>query len=303
MHLIARLAGWHIPALSDNNLFDLPLIYGLTYDGCCLDYRVAYGHTVELTGLTPATSSDDRPYANFPPLLPFVPLRLGDTPSVENYDAFAARFPNMPERPPAELIVAVPPPASIGVSLWGVAGILYPIGMHLGLGEVPMSVYMHFFTSLLICGLIAAAYPFLWITFVSLHNYYPAFVRLDSMSEIDRSHLERMRRFAWTYLGLAALVPMLAVAVLAIIGTEAKAALIIMAGGGISEGDVAELVQVTGVREVHVRATMIIREPPGWDSWSVVPFRKALPGDEYARLVTDPQRIAAIRTNAERPSS
>ena len=48
-----------------------------------------------------------------------MPLRLGDTPSVENYDAFAARFPNMPERPPAELIVAVPPPASIGVSLWG----------------------------------------------------------------------------------------------------------------------------------------------------------------------------------------
>jgi serine/threonine protein kinase len=122
----------------------------------------------------------------------------------------------------------------IGVSLWGIAGILYPIGMHLGLGEVPMSVYMHFFTSLLICGLIAAAYPFLWITFVSLHNYYPTFVRLDSMSDVDRSHLERMRRFAWTYLGLAALVPMLAVAVLAIIGTDAKAALIIMAGGGIA---------------------------------------------------------------------
>ncbi len=25
----------------------------------------------------------------------------------------------MPERPPAELIVAVPPPAAVGVSLWG----------------------------------------------------------------------------------------------------------------------------------------------------------------------------------------
>ena len=121
LHLIARLAGWHIPALSDNHLFDLPLIYGLTYDGCCLDYRVAYGHTVELTGLTPAASSDDWPYANFPPLLPFVPLRLDDTPRRESYDEFAARFPNMPERPPAELIVAVPPPASIGVSFWGAA--------------------------------------------------------------------------------------------------------------------------------------------------------------------------------------
>ena len=72
--------------------------------------------------------------------------------------------------------------------------------------------------------------------------------------------------------------------------------IIIVAGGGSSEQDVADLVAATGVREVHVRATMIVRNAPGWDSWSVVPFRKALPGDEYARLVTDPQRIAAIRT-------
>jgi copper homeostasis protein len=83
---------------------------------------------------------------------------------------------------------------------------------------------------------------------------------------------------------------------------RAEGRIVIMAGGGISEGDVAGLVQVTGVREVHVRATMIVREPPGWDSWSVVPFRKALPGDEYARLVTDPQRIAAIKANAETAS-
>lgn len=80
---------------------------------------------------------------------------------------------------------------------------------------------------------------------------------------------------------------------------RADGRIVVMAGGGISEGDVAELVRTTGVQEVHVRATMIIREAPGWDSWSVVPFRKALPGDEYARLVTDPQRIAAIKGNAE----
>jgi hypothetical protein len=117
LHLIARLAGWHIPALSQNFLFELPLIYGMNYDGCWLDYRLDH-HKVELTAIEPAVSSDDWPYANYPPLLPYVPLRLDDTPRVESYDNFAARFPNMPERPPAELIVAVPPPASIGVSFW-----------------------------------------------------------------------------------------------------------------------------------------------------------------------------------------
>jgi len=121
----------------------------------------------------------------------------------------------------------------IGVFLWVVAGILYPIGMHLGLGDVPMTVYMHFFTSLLICGSIAAAYPFLWITFVSLRHYYPAFVRLESMTQVDRGHLERMRRFAWTYLLLAALVPMLATITIVMIHSDARAALLIMVGGGV----------------------------------------------------------------------
>lgn len=119
LHLIACLGGWHIPALNRHHLVELPLVYGLHYDGCRIDYRVELAHRVELLGIAPAASSDDWPYPHFPPLLPYVPLRLDDTPRPESYDKFAARFPNMPARPPAELIVAVPPPAGIGLSLWG----------------------------------------------------------------------------------------------------------------------------------------------------------------------------------------
>ena len=119
LHLIACLGGWHIPALNHNHLFELPLIYGLQYDGCSLNYRVEYGHKVELLGIQPATASNDWPYPNFPPLLPYVPLRLDDTPRATSYDAFAERFPNMPEKQPAELVVVVPPPADVGVSLGG----------------------------------------------------------------------------------------------------------------------------------------------------------------------------------------
>jgi copper homeostasis protein len=74
----------------------------------------------------------------------------------------------------------------------------------------------------------------------------------------------------------------------------------IMAGGGISEQDVEALVQQTGVEEIHVRATMVVRDTLAGDPQSLVPFRRALPGDESARLVTDPQRIAAIRKLATR---
>jgi hypothetical protein len=119
LHLIACLGGWHIPALNQNYLFELPLIYGLHYSGCQIDYRVALTRQVELLAIAPAASTDDWPYPHFPPLLPYVPLRLDDTPRPESYDTFAARFPNMPEQQAAELIVAVPPPAVVGLSLWG----------------------------------------------------------------------------------------------------------------------------------------------------------------------------------------
>lgn len=123
LHLIACLGGWHIPALNQNYLFELPLVYGLQYSGCCLDYRVDLTRKIELLSIDPAASSDDWPYPHFPPLLPYVPLRLDDTPRPASYDEFAARFPNMPERQPAELIVAVPPPVAVGVSFWGAGDI------------------------------------------------------------------------------------------------------------------------------------------------------------------------------------
>jgi copper homeostasis protein len=83
---------------------------------------------------------------------------------------------------------------------------------------------------------------------------------------------------------------------------QAAGRVTIMAGGGIGEQDVEELVRQTGVEEIHVRATMVVREARSWEIRSAVPFRRALPGDEAARLVTDPQRIAAIRESAERAS-
>ena len=119
LHLIAHLRSWHIPVLGERFVFDLPLIYGMHYDGCEMSYRRTKAHEIEILHIKPASSADDWPYPNFPPLLPYIPLRLDDTPRLTNYDEFAQRFPNMPWPQPAELVVAVPPPATIGLSLWG----------------------------------------------------------------------------------------------------------------------------------------------------------------------------------------
>jgi hypothetical protein len=120
LHRIALLGQLHIPALARHHVFGLPLMYGMYYDGCQLSYRVEISHRIELLQITPASSSDDWPYSNFPPLIPYVPLRLDGGPRRVSYGKFAAPFPNMPEKQSAEMIVAVPPPATIGLSFWDI---------------------------------------------------------------------------------------------------------------------------------------------------------------------------------------
>jgi hypothetical protein len=110
--------------------------------------------------------------------------------------------------------------ALLGISLWCLAGAVYPTVMHWGLGRVPMTIYVHFFSSLLLCGLIAAAYPFFLVTLLGVRRFYPRFVRLESMGANDRADLERLRRYSWVYLVVAVLVPMTAVAILVTIGSE-----------------------------------------------------------------------------------
>jgi hypothetical protein len=118
LHMIARLGSGDLPPLQGHFPIDIPLIYGMCYDGCSIEYRVHSGGPIELRELTPTESSDDWPYLHFPLLLPYVPLQIGETRRC-SYAEFAEAFPNMPDEQPSELVVAVPPPATLGFSLWG----------------------------------------------------------------------------------------------------------------------------------------------------------------------------------------
>jgi hypothetical protein len=121
LHMIAELSWMHMPALSDvSRINKLPLIYGMYYSGCKLRYRVVPGG-IELLELEPRESLEDWPYSNFPPLLPYIPLRLSDVPTRASYTKFVDAFghSNLDNRQPADLVAIVPPPASIAVSLWG----------------------------------------------------------------------------------------------------------------------------------------------------------------------------------------
>jgi hypothetical protein len=125
LHFIGRLAAIHLPILAKvKPPLDLPLLYGLRFSGCHMSYSLGSGRDpahIKLTAITPRRSVPDWPYEHYPVLLPYIPLRVS-RPHHLSYRAFANRYDNMSVKQPAPLIVTVPPPFDIGLSLWGPMG-------------------------------------------------------------------------------------------------------------------------------------------------------------------------------------
>ena len=90
----------------------------------------------------------------------------------------------------------------------------------------------------------------------------------------------------------------------ALAGVEAIASLVrqsagrltVMAGGGVREENVSEIVRRTGVSEVHVRPTRIVSTPGS--EGRAIKFRKAMPADDDAWEEIDESRIREIVSRA-----
>jgi hypothetical protein len=118
LHFLGRLSGAEFVPLRGSNVHNLPLLYGICYSGCLLKYRVESEGEVKILELRPTKSAKGFPYEDYPRMLPYVPLQLSKKERM-SYAKFAASFSNFPDTQSAELVVVIPPPASVGVSLWG----------------------------------------------------------------------------------------------------------------------------------------------------------------------------------------
>jgi serine/threonine protein kinase len=150
--------------------------------------------------------------------------------------------------------------AWISMSLWLAAAPAYPIAIGMAIGSEPAEAYVHFVASLTLCGLIAGGYPFLGVSCLAVCGFYPALVRLDTMSRDDRKGLERLARTSWLYLVLAASVPLLSIALLALIGSKARYALAILSVGGVAGLATAFLLFRT--LQADLAALTVIAAPP-----------------------------------------
>jgi hypothetical protein len=121
VHHIAHLGVAQLPFLgAPRYLLDLPLVYGLYYEASTIKYT--YGHgSISIESLLPDRPLDGWPYEGYPNMLPYVPLEVGEV-SEASWSIFLSRAPNLPEEQPSEVVILVPPPATLGFSMWGKAG-------------------------------------------------------------------------------------------------------------------------------------------------------------------------------------
>ncbi len=104
--------------------------------------------------------------------------------------------------------------------MWFMAALAFPISLRIAAGEIPQSAYVHFFSSIVVCGAIAVAYPFFLVTFYAVRCIYPMLLQYGSTTPTDARQLRHLDRRANIYLAIAAAIPLIGVAGVTFIQTE-----------------------------------------------------------------------------------
>jgi hypothetical protein len=126
--------------------------------------------------------------------------------------------------------------ASIGVVCWVVAGVLWPIILRAAAGPPPQGsgVYFHFLFSLVVCGLMAAAYPYFLVIYLSVTIFYPLLLDPSGFGPDHRSALRRVEREIGRYRAAATAVPLIAIVLLASQGASSPPAVAALSAAGLT---------------------------------------------------------------------
>jgi serine/threonine protein kinase len=105
------------------------------------------------------------------------------------------------------------------LTCWVVASVVCPAVLRILAGRPPqpLAVYAQFFVSLMLCGLVVAAYPYFVVTFLAARVLVPAFLRAGGPVPGDAAALRQAVRPLGIARWLSAAVPLLAIGLLAVI--------------------------------------------------------------------------------------
>ncbi len=135
--------------------------------------------------------------------------------------------------------------AWVSVGCWAVAGAVWPVALRAAAGPPPEGpvAYAHFLMSLVVCGLIAAAYPYFLVTFLAVRVFYPTLLGPNGLVSTDPPALRRVERELGFYRAVAAAVPLLAVTLLALSRTSIVPAMAVLSAAGLAGVGLAYLLE------------------------------------------------------------
>ncbi len=104
--------------------------------------------------------------------------------------------------------------AIIGGLLWVIAGAVYPVTLRILFPSFDRVEAIHFFMSLLICGGVAAVYPFFGMAWLATKIYYPRFQRDRLSDDQFQSRASLVARRCGLFLLAAAVIPLIGLVLL-----------------------------------------------------------------------------------------
>ncbi|MEM6363259.1 MAG: serine/threonine-protein kinase, partial [Planctomycetota bacterium] len=117
--------------------------------------------------------------------------------------------------------------ALIGGTLWGIAAVVYPVVLSSGSPRLPTTEAWHFAISLLVCGGVAAVYPFFGLIVLTTRVYYPKLVRRTMYDVHFESRRKSVRRRCGRFLLAAVGIPLLSIGLLTSRETIAREVIVI----------------------------------------------------------------------------
>ena len=107
--------------------------------------------------------------------------------------------------------------AWVVVSLWAIAGVVYPVALNIFSVDLGLKEYLHFFGSLVYCGVMAAVFPYLIVSLATLRVFYPSLIEDLSVDDSQRPELDAVGRRASLFLLLAGAMPALGILTLVLL--------------------------------------------------------------------------------------
>ena len=119
--------------------------------------------------------------------------------------------------------------AAVGMTLWMIAGLAFPIGIHIAIGRFPGTIYLKFLLSMFACGMVSSCLPFLATTWMSVRMFHSGALGQYGADPDEQRRLTALIRYAGWYLVASTVAPVTAILLILLTDEDRLAIAIVVA--------------------------------------------------------------------------